>query len=58
MNDNSLASDLLPTQPGLFYGATSYDDWYFDRLQDTIDIIDRCLVSVPSNWDFYYSSSW
>lgn len=58
INDNSLASDLLPTQSGFFYGSTSYDDWYFDNLQDTIDTIDRCLVSVPSDWDFYYSSSW
>jgi hypothetical protein len=56
--DNSLADELLPTQSGFFFGSTEYDDWYFNGLRDTVDIINHCLVEVDADCSFFYQSSW
>lgn len=55
--DKSKAASLLPTARGFFFGSTDYDDWYFQDLEQTIKIVDRCL-ELPSAWDFEYHSSW
>ena len=57
LDDPELADDLLPTESGFFFGSTSYDDYYFDDLRETIAIIDRSLA-LPELWDFEYQSSW
>jgi hypothetical protein len=51
------APELLPTTSGFFFGSTDYDSYYFQDLQDTIEIIDRCL-GLPGAWEFEYRSSW
>jgi hypothetical protein len=58
LENNSLASELMPCQGGFFFGSTAYDEWYFSDLRDTVLIINQCLVEVPEEWDFYYQSSW
>lgn len=56
LNDHSLAEELLPTSEGFFFGGTEYDDFYFNDLKDTIDIINYCL---DLDYDYFeYSSSW
>lgn len=55
--DHSLAEELLPSMPGFFFGTTELDEWYFDSLQQTVDIVDRC-VELPDDWTFEYQSSW
>jgi hypothetical protein len=61
------APDLLPAQSGFFFGDTSYDEYYFDGLKRTVDIVDlidqRLVIKEHkgqrySEWDFYYQSSW
>lgn len=38
--------------------ATGYDEgWYQQSLEDTVAQIDRVL-DMPSDWSFYYRSSW
>lgn len=51
------ASELLPTASGFFFGSTEYDNWYYEDIQATIDIIDKAL-SLPSDWELEYRSSW
>jgi len=53
------AADLLPTQSGFFFGSTNYDDYYFDDLKHTREILEYAL-SKPNSVDasFYYHSSW
>jgi hypothetical protein len=51
-----LAEDLLPTGAGFFFGSTTYDEYYYGDLNDTIGIIDRCLESKFNS--FEYQSSW
>ena len=54
--NKSLAEDLLPTGAGFFFGSTTYDEYYYGDLNDTIGIINRCLASKFSH--FEYQSSW
>lgn len=54
-NDHSLAESLLPSASGCFFGTTDYDDWYFEQIKNTIDILEDALSD--GNY-FYYSSSW
>jgi len=54
--NKELAEDLLPTGAGFFFGSTTYDESYYGDLQETIEIIDRCLASKFNG--FEYQSSW
>ena len=56
LNDNSLAEELLPTASGFFFGGTEYDEWYFDGIENTIEILEGVLSDTTA--DYYYSSSW
>lgn len=50
------ADELLPTQSGFFFGPTEYDEWYFQDMKDTIEIIDWALTQ---DFDYFeYESSW
>lgn len=55
--ESETAADILPTTSGFFFGSTEYDDWYYEYLKHTVEIVDRCLA-LPDNWDFEYCSSW
>ena len=55
--DNSLAESLLPTQSGFFFGGTEYDEYYYQDIDNTIEILEDCL-SDESPDDFEYHSSW
>ena len=51
-----LAEDLLPTGAGFFFGSTTYDEYYYADLNDTIGIINKCL---ESKFDYFeYQASW
>lgn len=58
-NAQQIASDLLPTQGGFFFGGLEYDDYYFKDVSNTIEILEK-LVSEPDfdQEGFYYRSSW
>jgi hypothetical protein len=59
IEDVSLASELLPTSSGFFFGSTDYDEYYLEELQATVDILNRCQKdSKLAEASFYYSSSW
>lgn len=54
-----LAPELLPTQPGFFFGSTDYGEYYVYQLQQTIDQIEKALAAFDEKiWDFEYRSSW
>lgn len=59
--DAATAERLLPSQAGFFFGGTEYDEYYFQDLEHTLDVIARAekLSEQPGvYWDFYYQSSW
>ena len=55
--DHKQADDLLPSQGGFFFGGTEYDDWYFNGMKETVEVVDNAL-SMPDDWEFEYHSSW
>lgn len=56
--NHKLAPELLPTQSGFFFGSTDYDEYYFDDIQQTIDILKPILRDTDDIGDYYYTSSW
>jgi hypothetical protein len=54
--DNTLADELLPSASGFFFGGTEYDEWYFNGIDNTIDILKEALED--ENGEYLYSSSW
>ena len=65
LEDHSLASSLLPTQSGFFFGSTEYDEYYFGEIERTIKIIEPVLKFAKHkleiedyDWEVYYQASW
>lgn len=57
--DKSLASELLPTESGFFFGSTQYDEWYYGSLNYTVERLEKVLSTpVFNSCDFFYKSSW
>lgn len=63
--DHSKAEELLHTQSGFFFGSTEYDDWYFEGLKYTADLLEKVINFVESQekdfrvyWDIIYEASW
>lgn len=59
LSDRENAAQHLPVQSGFFFGSTTYDDWYFSDLQNTVDQIERVLEGFdPKIWSLTYRASW
>ena len=58
-DDLSLASELLPTQEGFFFGETDYGNYYKEDLEDTINNLTKVLEEPNGiNSEYIYRSSW
>jgi len=55
--NHGLASELLPTQSGFFFGNMDYDQYYFDALEDTRKILEAVLAEDETG-ELFYHSSW
>ena len=50
---------LLPTQGGFFFGSTAYDEYYYEDIASTIDILEKVLAETDfDNEVITYQSSW
>lgn len=62
LDNNELAEELLPSTSGFFFGSTDYDEWYFNDLKLTVEIIESLLSERNErgyiDGDIYYHSSW
>ena len=54
--DNSLASELLPTCSGFFFGGTEYGEYYFEQVDYTRMMLKKILTM--NNGKMFYQSSW
>jgi hypothetical protein len=50
------AGTLLPTGSGFFFGGEEYDEWYFNDIDNTIEVLKEALSDEDAS--YYYSSSW
>lgn len=55
-NREEEAQKLLPTASGFFFGSTDFDEYYFEDLIQTNEMLDQILQSDGD--DFVYHSSW
>lgn len=57
--DNSRIEELLPVTGGFFFGSYYYDEWYFNDIKDTIQMLTECLEDGgDESSTFIYQSSW
>jgi len=50
------AESLLPTGSGFFFGGDEYDEWYFGKIEYTIELLKEALSDDDAS--YFYSSSW
>lgn len=55
LDDNTKASELLPTREGFFFGSTDYDEGYFQDLKDTKEILEK---AIADGGHFRYTCWW
>lgn len=59
LEDNSLASELLPTASGFFFGTTEYSEWYYAHVQHVLEDVSGVLNSQEyKNKEIFYRASW
>lgn len=57
--ETTKVQELFPTSRGFFFGSTSYDDWYWRDVYDTILFLEKELARPNPTWANYeYHSSW
>ena len=57
--DEGKIEELLPTQGGFFFGDTTYDEYYFSEVEETIRIINNVLETTDFEKELVvYQSSW
>jgi hypothetical protein len=57
--DPTVAEELLPTRAGFFFGSYDYDEYYVDKIENTIRIIKDVLATTDFDTEaIYYISSW
>ena len=56
LKNPSKCKDLLPVTQGCFFGSYEYDEWYFEYIKDTRDILESVLLQ--SQLEYQYQSSW
>jgi hypothetical protein len=54
--DTSVCEELLPTASGFFFGGTEYDEYYFEQVKETLQVLEEELERGSN--DFYYHASW
>ena len=52
--DKSKAKEILPASDGFFFGDSDYNEWYFEGLENTVEIID----TLNPESEYEYHSSW
>lgn len=57
MANKNLASELLPTTSGCFFGSLEYDEYYFKYIEYTIKAIND-IINNPNVSHVYYQASW
>jgi hypothetical protein len=55
--DKVKAENIIAPTSGFFFGSTEIDQWYAKDLNQTIEIIDKCLTKFK-DYGIYYQSSW
>ena len=56
LSEPDKAEELLPIKEGFFFGSNEYDEFYFEDLEETIEI---CKWALAQDFNYFeYQSSW
>ena len=59
LKNHNLAGELLPTEDGFFFGETEYNEYYFENLKYTKELLEKILNKNDfNNFNYYYHASW
>lgn len=58
IKDSTVAQELLPTEKGFFFGGSEYDEYYYQDLVNTKEIIENVFKENDEKADYSYHSSW
>lgn len=58
LKDHGLATALLPTQSGFFFGSTDYDEWYFSDVKDCLRQMKKYRKLLKDGVTGYVIFSW
>lgn len=56
--DITLADEYLPPSEGFFFGSNDIDEWYWQDIDSTIEMLTNTLAHTPEDYGFTYQSSW
>lgn len=52
------AKELLPTKAGFFFGGTDYDEYYWEDIENSIEMLTKVLEEWDDSGYYHYRSSW
>lgn len=59
MTHPEIAQELLPCRDGFFFGSLSYDQWYYEDLESTVEQINDILETVDFKEEYIiYTADW
>ena len=62
LQNKDRAAEVLPTQSGFFFGSTSYDEYYYEDIRHTLDVVNKALALIENDktgdYDIIYQASW
>lgn len=56
-NKKDVAESVLPPVAGFFFGSTDVDEYYYEDMEQTKEILIRA-INLPPTLELYYHSSW
>lgn len=56
IKDSTVAEELLPATEGFFFGSTDYDQYYYQDLVNTKQILEEALKDPAGEYE--YTASW
>lgn len=58
-HSEEVARKLLPPEQGFFFGSYEIDDWYWEDMENTKNLLTTILQNEKfAGWDFEYEASW
>lgn len=61
LENKDAASELLPPSSGFFFGSQATDEWYFEDIKYTVEVLEKAIKIIKDEnqeYDFYYQASW
>jgi hypothetical protein len=55
--DKENAGQYLPTRGGFFFGQTEYNEWYWNDVEETIDVL-KNFLALDEDTEFFYNAWW